>query len=97
MYVEQDCTIEHEGKTFEAGGAVVTDDYAVGYFKLNTPTGPTITDWHGKPLGPANIVSKWRVYPYASDMMQVRATIGKVLYSGRTQGDGMIWRGKPMK
>lgn len=24
-YVERDCVVEHEGKKFEAGGAVVTD------------------------------------------------------------------------
>lgn len=30
MFIETDCTITHEGRTFEADGAVVTTDCAVG-------------------------------------------------------------------
>lgn len=41
-YVEQDCTIEHNGQTFEAGGAVVTNDIIYGYV-----VDRTIRNWHG--------------------------------------------------
>ena len=29
--IETDYTVTYEGKTFEAGGAVITDDYIIGY------------------------------------------------------------------
>jgi len=44
QYVETDCTIEHDGQTFEAGGAVVTPDLILGY--VNEPK-RQVTDWHG--------------------------------------------------
>lgn len=33
-YVETDCTFTHRGRAFEAGGAVVTTEYAIGYVQM---------------------------------------------------------------
>lgn len=113
MYVEQDCTIEHEGKTFEAGGAVVTDEYAIGYVKIGDylhlshvdrngrvtgdPLG-TVTDWRGNYLGNVYSCQSFRLHPSSfgsqGRMFQIKAQINGIWYTGRTQGNGMIWRGK---
>jgi hypothetical protein len=94
-YVEQDCIVTHEGRSYEAGGAVVTDQYVVGY-TTNDMTG--ITTWHGEHLGTARVVSSW-AQPNSwigSRQYQVQATINGTRYSGRTMGGGMIWRGRRM-
>src|SRR5258705_7219839 len=46
-YVEQDCTVEHDGKSFTAGGAVVTDEWLIAYPK----SGGVLGDWHGHAIG----------------------------------------------
>ena len=108
-YVEQDCTVTHEGRTFEAGGAVVTPEYAIGYVKGIEQRDNEhftffrggfwghieITDWHGNTLGHGRITHSWCVLS-SSYMHQVEATINGVKYTGRTQGNGMIWKGKRM-
>jgi hypothetical protein len=95
-FVETDCTVTHEGKTFEAGGSVITPDFVIGYFSFNFGD-HVIKTWHGEIIGKARITSRWRLTGYAtwaSDMYQVEATINGIKYTGRTQGDGMIWKGK---
>ena len=46
-YIETDCTFTHEGRTFEAGGAVVTPDHIIAYPGANG----VLTDWHGSAIG----------------------------------------------
>ena len=101
-YVEQDCTFTHEGRTFEAGGAVVTPEYAIGYVKsmfiedeYNHWATGLITDWHGLFLGSILYAKVFRA-PSMIRMYQVEATINGVKYTGRTQGNSMIWKGKRM-
>lgn len=106
MYVEQDCTIEHEGRTFEAGGAVVTDQYAIGYVKDNEDTKyvnvwanrGNITDWHGNFLGGITRSKSFKQWNpsagYYITMHQITARIDGIYYTGRSQGNGMIWKGK---
>ena len=102
-YVEQDCTFTHEGMTFEAGGAVVTPEYAVGYVTNLDESqihrnGCDITNWRGNKLGMGRVTARWETPgSYVSNYMhQVEATINGVKYTGRTQGNGMIWKGKRM-
>ncbi len=98
-YIETDCKFEHQGKTFEAGGAVVNEQYAIGYFKCQAMSTPDmITDWHGKQLSSkARVTASWPIFSCLShDMYQIEATIDGIAYTGRTLGDGMIWRGKRM-
>jgi hypothetical protein len=105
MFVETDCTIEHEGQAFEAGGSVVTDQYAVGYVKgleetrtwLGTilPNTYQITDWHGDRLGNITRIKSWPIHSYLSNRMyQITACIDGAYYTGRSLGNGMIWKGK---
>ena len=93
-YIEADCTIEHEGKQFGAGGAYITPDYAIGYMSDDMQQ---IITWHGKVMGSARVVSSWPM-PLncwlTNRYYQVEATINGIRYTGRTAGDGTIWKGK---
>jgi hypothetical protein len=101
-YIEQDCIVEHEGKKFEAGGAVVTDEWVIGYPKLDSEhvgaTG-TLTSWHGEPLGTVRITSKWRTPKsfVSSHMFQMEARVNGKTYTGRSAGNGVIFRGRVKK
>lgn len=106
VYVERDCVIEHEGRKFEAGGAVVTPDYVIGY--VGKPVGDgmgcerfgdasrrELTDWRGNRIGHIALGAGWRVRSYiGSRMYQAYATVDGVTYTGRTFGEGMSFRGK---
>ncbi len=85
-YLETDCTFTVGGRTFEAGGAVVTPAYAIGY---PAGDGHTLNDWHGRPIGICRFKSQIR-----HDLYQIEATIDGVTYTGRGGGVNMLWRGK---
>ncbi len=92
-YIERDCTFTHAGRTVESGGAVVTPDYAIGYYDAKRNA---ITNWHGEILGTATVVASWptpRSY-MSGTMCQIEATIDGVTYTGRGAGNNMLWRGK---
>lgn len=91
-YVETDCTITHEGRTYESGGAFITPERAVVYTSNNVgghlaPYGE-LTDWHGKKMGTFERVSVWRQGDGV--MYAITADIEGRTYYGRTQGAGMI-------
>lgn len=96
--VERDCIWEHEGRTYEAGGALVCDGYARAYLAQSAGR-LVVTTWHGEELGPATIVSSWRnPWGWRSDRIyQVRATINGRTYSGRGCGVGQVWYGRALK
>ena len=82
--------VKHEGKEYAAWGSVVTADHAIAY-----KSGDRMTTWAGADLGPCKVVASWPIYSFVSDRMyQVEATIEGVVYTGRTCGDSMIWKGK---
>jgi len=59
LLVEQDCTIEHDGKTFESEGAFVSDDYVIGYMgdKMSS-----LKTWHGDLItNNVKVTSQWRI------------------------------------
>ncbi len=88
-YVEQDCTIE--GRAYTAGGAIVTDQFIIGY----PAKGGILTDWHGAELGTWRSVASWRVHSFiGSTMHQIEARVDGVTYTGRGFGEGMIYKGK---
>lgn len=103
IFIETDCVISYEGKTFESGGAVVTPEYAIGYPKFDGGEFVGVTgvmqDWHGNRLGTCRIVSSWLTpRSFVSfHMYQIEALINGVRYTGRGAGNGMIWRGKRCK
>jgi hypothetical protein len=92
MYIEKECTVTHEGRTFEAGGAVVTPGRIVAYLGRDG----VLTDWHGKPLGNYRITASWSTpHSFVSDTMhQVYATVDGVTYTGRSAGVSMIFKGR---
>jgi len=104
MFIEQNCCIKHEGNKYCAGGAVVTNDYIVAY--IGEPTGETIgcgqptgrrelQDWHGNRIGTCSFSSSWPINSYISDRMyQVYATVKGITYTGRSCGEGMVFKGK---
>ena len=91
-YVEQDCTVEHEGRKFTSGGAVVTEQFIVVYPRSDGK----VCDWHGNVLGEAFALSSWRL-PHsfmAARMYSFAVYVNGVRYVGRGAGNGMILRAK---
>lgn len=107
-FVETGCTIEHAGRTFEAGGAFVSDDRIICYAKEPTDrpetkdwtplSGWTFTDWKGNQIAAGAVTSTWRVGPYHTKMYSfiIRMPDGRIFY-GRGQGSGMVVTGKRAK
>lgn len=95
-YIEKECTIEHEGQTFESGGAVITDSYVIGYMSSDMRQ---VTTWHGEVISEnVRVTAKWPIRSYVSShMYQVRAFINGKWFTGRTVGEGMIIRMRPAK
>jgi len=91
-YTEPDCTVEGGGRTFDAGGAYVDDQFIIAY-----PVGGGILgNWHGGRMGTWRATSSWRVQShYGTHMYQIIATLddGRI-YTGRGFGEGMSFRGK---
>jgi hypothetical protein len=90
-YIEKDCVFTHNGKPFESGGAIVTDDAIIAY-----PTaGGVLKDWHGRTLGTWRATSSWRVRSHmGTRMYQIVATVDGRNYTGRGFGEEMIYRGR---
>ncbi len=91
VYVERDCCFEHKGRKFCSGGAVVTPDVIIAYPSKDG----ILTDWHGEQIGRWENVAHWPIFSYmSSTMYQIEARVNGVLYTGRSFGIGMIYRGK---
>lgn len=98
-YIEQDCTIEHEGRKFTSGGAVVTPGYLIAYPDKDG----VLKDWHGKQIGTYRVLStrpaiffgrrSWQ----GSTYFYMRAMVDGRAYSLRGFGHGMIARGRAVK
>jgi len=90
-YVERNGTVEHEGRSFSAGGAMVTADRIIAY------PGPdnVLQDWHGKALGRWQTVASWPRARWTADRIyQIEAVVAGVTYTGRGLGQGIIFRGR---
>lgn len=102
MYIEKNCVIEHNGKQYENGGAVVTDNYLIGYLKSNTKETVgnivDLTDWHGNNIGKVKITGRWRINSYISTyMISGKAKADGKYYTVRGCGAGMVIKGKLSK
>lgn len=98
-FVEKDCTVNFQGRSFESGGAAVSDDYAIAY-----PDGKgNLNDWHGNKIGTYWVVSSRPAVFFGQHSWQgsryfyMRGTIGARTYAFRGFGAGMIAKGKRMK
>ncbi len=92
VYVEPNCTFEHNGRTFESGGAVVTPERIIAYPR----DGGILGDWHGAVIGTWRAITSWSMPRswFAPRMYQIEATVNGVVYTGRGCGVGMIFKGK---
>lgn len=91
-YIESNCTIEHAGRTFESGGAIISEQFIIAYLGKSS----ILTDWHGSPIGQYRILSTWktpRSY-ISSTMHSVECFVNGVRYVGRSAGEGMSIRAK---
>ena len=95
LIIEQNCVFMHEGKAFEAGGAVIADDLLIAYVGENG----VLNDWHGNVIGAIKLTRSWKTpRSYVSDRMyQAYATVNGKTYTGRTAGVSMRFKGKPVK
>jgi hypothetical protein len=91
-FVEADCTVTLGGKEFTAGGAEVTDDHCIAYLGKDWE----LHSWHGEVIGSYRVIRSWRTpNSYVSSRMcQVEAVVNGIVYTGRSAGQGMIFKGK---
>lgn len=91
-FVETDCTVIVDGKSFAANGASLVDGRLTAYLDV----GGALNDWKGNRLGDYKIVRTWNTpKSYVSDTMhQVVAKVDGVFYTGRSAGVQMIFNGK---
>jgi hypothetical protein len=91
-YVETGCKVEFHGRTFEAGGAIVTRDRIVAYPSKDG----VLCDWHGNPIGRWRILSSWPTPCsfISSTMHSIEAVVDGTVYVGRGAGEGMVFQGK---
>lgn len=93
-YVEQECTLSHDGHSYTSGGAVVTSERLVAY----PGTDGVLKDWHGHQIGKYRVISKRRIRSWqGSCYYYMHATVGDATYSLRGFGVGMIATGKRIK
>lgn len=99
VYVERDCVFNFQGRSFEAGGAVVTPDYLIAYPDKDG----VLKDWHGKAIGTWRTISARRAIFFGryswqgSHFYYMRAKVNGREYSLRGFGEGMIAKGKAVK
>ena len=82
-------TVVHNGKEFTNMGAIVSDNYVIGYLQCDHDshghhqhgTG-ILTDWQGNQIGTYRIVKMWRTPRsyVSSTMLAVHATVNEKLY-----------------
>jgi hypothetical protein len=92
IYVEENCAVTFEGRTYESGGAYVSPEHIIAY----PGSGGILNDWHGRPLGTWRIAATWPTPNswISRSMHQIEATVDGVTYTGRGRGEGMIFKGR---
>lgn len=95
--IERGCIFTHEGRSFEAAVAFVSERAIVAYIgKIDGAGWFPVTRWNGERLGRARPTSTWRIKSWCSDTMSAWEIIlddGR-RYRGRGIGAGFIVRGK---
>ena len=98
-YVEKDCIFTIQGKSFESGGAFVSDAYLIAYPSENG----ILKDWHGREIGTWRTVSTRPAIFFGhhswigSKYYYMRATVDGKVYALRGFGTGMVAKGKRIK
>lgn len=98
-FVEKNCVVEFQGRKFEAGGAVVTENYLVAYPDKNG----RLNDWRGNQIGTWRVISSRPAVffgyrsCFSSRYFYMRATVNGVVYSLRGFGEGMVAKGRKIR
>lgn len=84
--------VTHNGREFAALGSVIEPTHIVAYLGK----GGQLTKWDGTVIGHYNVVTTWPTpHSYVSSTMsQVEAWVGPRCYTGRSAGEGMVFKGK---
>jgi hypothetical protein len=86
-------TVEVEGRTFAAHGAIVDHDagYLAGYPAVEGGA-YVLKSWGGETIAPLVLVSRWRNPRgvFSSETVAWRATLGGKTYHGRNGGTGLL-------
>jgi hypothetical protein len=86
-------TIEHEGQSYSANGAFLSDDLLIGYVSAD---GTKLNTWSGDVLGPAWCVGTYRGF-WRSTVRCYRVRFAGRTWHGRGSGPGMLIRLRPNK
>jgi hypothetical protein len=94
-FKEKNCVFNFKGKTFKSDGAQIIGDHIIAYLGKNGE----LTAWKGKKIGTYRFVSSWATPNsyISSRMYQVEAMVNGKVYTGRSAGAGMIFKGKIKK
>src|SRR2546422_11649344 len=81
-----------EGREFVALGSVIQDGRIVAYLGKDKQ----LTKWDGTVIGTYRLASSWLTPSscYSSRMFQVYATVNGITYTGRSAGEGIVFKGK---
>jgi hypothetical protein len=95
-WVEQDCTVEHQGHKHTCGGGLVSPDRIIAYPGENGE----LNDWHGNAIGTWRVISSRPAIFFGHRSFwgdryyYMRAVVNGVEYSLRGFGKGMAANGK---
>jgi hypothetical protein len=87
--------IVHEGREFKALGSVIDGGRIAAYLGK----AGQLTKWSGEVIGTYQVTRTWRRPRnyVSSTLSQVYATVEGKRYTGRSAGEGMLFRGKLVK
>lgn len=92
VYNEGPATYTHQRRDFTCDGAHQTEEHIVGYMGKEG----VLTNWQGEPIGRYTIESAWPTpaYHLSRKMYQLWVKANGRTYTGRSAGEGMLFRGK---
>ena len=92
LYAEGPACFAFQGQTFCADGALVTEDRCAAYLGERGE----LVDWRGRRIGRYRITARWPTPRswLAAHMCQVEAHVEGRIYTGRSCGEGMLYRGR---
>jgi hypothetical protein len=87
--------IAYEGREYAALGSVIEGERIAAYLGKNGQ----LTKWDGTVIGTYRVTSTWRTPRsyVSSTQSQVYAIVNGRKYTGRSAGEGMLFRGKQVK
>ena len=86
---------EHNGQEYTALGSVIGENHMTAYLGKDGQ----LTMWNGDVIGTYHISSTWKTPRsfVSSTMHQVYAVVNGVTYTGRSAGEGMLFRGRKVR